>query len=79
MSLENAASYLYKMRDDADFRSAIREAADDEARLKLAHEAGLVFTHEEFEKTIEEMKANNTLSIENLGHYEGGLRSCTPQ
>ncbi|KJR42545.1 bacteriocin [Candidatus Magnetoovum chiemensis] len=47
MSLESAKSFIKKMREDAEFRSKVDAAANDDERRKFVKAAGFDFSKED--------------------------------
>jgi predicted ribosomally synthesized peptide with nif11-like leader len=52
MSLENAKKFLKEFKGNAEFRSSIENASDDETRQQLARDAGYDFTREEVKEVM---------------------------
>ena len=69
MSLENAKKFLKEFRGNAEFRSSIEGAADDETRQQLARDAGYDFTREE---VTEVMGTDGKISDADLEAVAGG-------
>ncbi|MEH2084470.1 MAG: Nif11-like leader peptide family RiPP precursor [Nostoc sp.] len=70
MSVESAKAFLKKVSSDSEFRSSL-EGADDQARLKIIHDAGYDFTREEAESIAPEA-AGGKLSEDELEAVAGG-------
>lgn len=55
MSVEHARAYITRVKSDGAFSSLINEADTQEARLKIAREAGLDFTEQEYQSIRSEL------------------------
>ncbi|MDP8262356.1 MAG: Nif11-like leader peptide family natural product precursor [Candidatus Ancaeobacter aquaticus] len=55
MSVENARAYIQKFKSDREFCNQLNEAKTKEERLKIAKEAGLEFTEEEYKTVTSEL------------------------
>ncbi len=48
MSVESARAFIEKIKSDGEFSKQLNEARTQEERVKIAHNAGLEFTEEEY-------------------------------
>ena len=71
MSVENAKSFIEKLNSDETFLKQIAGAGSDEARLKVAQEAGFEFSTEELTSAIDQFSSEE-LSEEELEVVAGG-------
>lgn len=55
MSVENARAFIAKIKSDGNFSSQLSEAKTKEARLRIAKEAGLEFTEQEYQAITSEL------------------------
>ncbi|MGL1862275.1 MAG: Nif11-like leader peptide family natural product precursor [Pseudodesulfovibrio sp.] len=55
MSVENARAFIAKFKSDGKFSSQLNESKSKEARLRIAKEAGLDFTEQEYQAVTSEL------------------------
>jgi predicted ribosomally synthesized peptide with nif11-like leader len=48
MSVESARAFIMKVKSDGEFSKRVNEACTTEARLRIARDAGLEFTKDEY-------------------------------
>ena len=73
MSEEQLKSFLEKVKTDTSLQEKLKGAADADAALAIAKEAGFAITAED----IQSMPSSTELSDDELEGVAGGLMMCT--
>ena len=74
MSEEQLKAFLEKVKADTTFKEKLNRAADADAVVEIAKEAGFSTTSEEIQPM---QSATVELSDEELGNAAGGIRLCS--
>ena len=74
MSEEQLKAFLEKVKADTTFKEKLNRAADADAVVEIAKEAGFSITSEEIQPM---QSATVELSDEELGNAAGGIRLCS--
>ncbi|MFA6012736.1 MAG: Nif11-like leader peptide family RiPP precursor [Desulfobacteraceae bacterium] len=78
MSLDDAKSFVYRMRDDKEFKAKVNSYPTKEAAHEFISQTGYIFTFDEVKEAMQEFKECNKcveLSDEQLDMISGG-RQC---
>ena len=80
MSEEQLKAFLEKVKSDTELQDKLNGAADSDAVVKIAKEAGFSITAEETVSWFLSMQsATVELSDEELGNAAGGIRLCSSE
>ena len=74
MSEEQLKAFLEKVKADTTFKENLNRAADADAVVEIAKEAGFSITSEDIQPM---QSATVELSDEELGNAAGGIRLCS--
>ena len=74
MSEEQLKAFLEKVKADTTFKEKLNGAADADAVVEIAKEAGFSITSEDIQSM---QSATVELSDEELGNAAGGIRLCS--
>ena len=74
MSEEQLKAFLEKVKADTTFKEKLNRAADADAVVEIAKEAGFSITSEDIQSM---QSATVELSDEELGNAAGGIRLCS--
>ena len=74
MSQEQLKAFLEKVKADTTFKEKLNRAADADAVVEIAKEAGFSITSEDIQPM---QSATAELSDEELGNAAGGIRLCS--
>ena len=74
MSEEQLKAFLEKVKADTSLQEKLNEAADADAVVEIAKEAGFSITSEDIQPM---QSATVELSDEELGNAAGGIRLCS--
>ena len=74
MSEEQLKAFLEKVKADTTFKDKLNRAADADAVVEIAKEAGFSITSEDIQPM---QSATVELSDEELGNAAGGIRLCS--
>ena len=74
MSEEQLNAFLEKVKGDTTLQEKLNGAADSDAVVEIAKEAGFSITAEDFQSM---QSATVELSDEELGNAAGGIRLCS--